>query len=223
MEKKNILFLGKKNDAYTLRALEHLKLLFSDVTSCLGVWGQTLPEEASYWSGDIIISYLSRWVVPQYLLKKAKDVAINFHPATPDYPGIGCINFALYECATVYGATCHHMNEQVDTGNIIRVERFPVYLSDSVETLLARTYDHQLCLFFDIVGGIYSGRPLPKSEEEWTRKPFSRKEFNELSVITQDMDANEIKKRIRATLFGEYKPSVMVAGYDFELKSPIRD
>ena len=165
MKKKNILFLGKKNDAYTLRALEHLKLLFSDVTCCLGVWGQKLPKEASCWSGDIIISYLSRWVVPEYLLTKAKDMAINFHPATPDYPGVGCINFALYECASVYGATCHHMNKQVDTGNIIRVERFPVYPSDNVETLLTRTYDHQLCLFSDIIGRIYCCKPLPKSAE----------------------------------------------------------
>ena len=223
MKKKNILFLGKKNDAYTLRALEHLKLLFSDVTSCLGVWGQKLPKEASCWSGDIIISYLSRWVVPEYLLTKAKDMAINFHPATPDYPGVGCINFALYECASVYGATCHHMNKQVDTGDIIRVERFPVYPSDNVETLLTRTYDHQLCLFYDIIGRIYCCKPLPKSTEMWARTPFSRKEFNELSVITQDMDNDEIKKRMRATLYRDYKPSAMIAGYEFELKTPIRD
>ena len=26
------------------------------------------------------------------LLDKAKEVAINFHPASPDYPGIGCIS-----------------------------------------------------------------------------------------------------------------------------------
>ena len=223
MKKKNVLFLGKKNDDYTLRALEHLRLLFSDITCCLGVWGQKLPEEASNWSGDIIISYLSRWIVPQHLLKRAKDMAINFHPATPNYPGIGCINFALYECASTYGATCHHMNKQVDTGEIIRVDRFPVYPSDSVETLLTRTYDHQLCLFYDIVDEIYSGKPLPESKEVWTRAPFSRKEFNELSVITQDMDAKEIKKRIRATLYREYKPSVIVAGHNFELKTPAKD
>ena len=42
------------------------------------------------------------------------------------------------------------MNKQVDTGDIIRVERFPVYPSDNVETL-TRTYDHQLCLFYDII------------------------------------------------------------------------
>ena len=223
VKKKNILFLGKKDDAYTLKALEHLRSLFSDITSCLGVWGQELPKEASDWSGDIIISYLSRWVLPQYLLDRAKDMAINFHPATPNYPGIGCVNFALYECANVYGVTCHHMNKQVDTGNIIKVERFQVYPSDSVDTLLTRTYDHQLCLFYSIIGSIYSGDPLPESEEAWTRKPFSRKEFNKLSVIVQDMDASEIKKRIRATLFGEYKPSIMVSGYSFELKSPIND
>ena len=120
LKKKNVLFLGK-ND-YTLRALEHLRLLFSDIT-WFGVWGQKLPEEASNWSGDIIF-LLIKMDCPSASIKRAKDMAINFHPATPNYPGIGCINFALYECASTYGATCHHMNKQVDTGEIIRVDRF---------------------------------------------------------------------------------------------------
>ena len=38
----------------------------------------------------------------QNLLKKAKKSAVNFHPASPDYPGIGCNNFALYDNAYLY-------------------------------------------------------------------------------------------------------------------------
>lgn len=215
---KSVLFLGKKNDGHTLKALEYLNLLFKDVTSCLGVWGQELPEAASYWQGDIIISYLSRWVVPQYLLDKAKEVAVNFHPATPDYPGIGCINFAIYEDAKVYGSTCHHMDKKVDTGSVIKVSKFPIYPSDTVETLLARTYDYQLCLFYEIVDILYSGKELPSSDAVWSRKPFSRKEFDDLNKITPNMNNDEIKKRIRATLFKEFKPTIEISGYEFELK-----
>ncbi|ABX09182.1 formyltransferase family protein [Prochlorococcus marinus] len=219
MISKKVLFLGKKNDPYTLKALNHLRLLFSDVYSCLGEWGDKFPEEASWWDGDIIISYKSRWIVPKYLLEKSKEVAINFHPASPDFPGIGCINFALYEDAKEYGATCHHMVQKVDSGDIIQVSRFPVYPNDNVETLLTRTYDHQLCLFYEITHYLYTGKLLPKSDEEWTRAPIQRNDFNELTKIQIDMDKNEINKRIRATMFKDFRPELSLNGFIFELKN----
>lgn len=137
----SVLFLGKENDGHVQKALDFCRLNFTDVTACLGKWGDPLPEDIERWEGEYVISYLSRWVVPEYLLKKAKVAAINFHPASPDYPGIGCNNFALYEEAKEYSATCHHMASRVDTGAIIAVKRFPVFPSDSVSTLLSRTYD----------------------------------------------------------------------------------
>jgi methionyl-tRNA formyltransferase len=171
------------------------------------------------WEGEYIISYLSRWVVPEYLLKKAKVASINFHPGSPDYPGIGCNNFALYEEAKEYGVTCHHMASRVDTGAIIAVKRFPVFPTDNVATLLLRTYDYQLVLFYEIVSLILEGKELPVSEERWTRKPFSRKEFDELGRITPDMTKEEIGKRIRATTFGVWKPNIELQGFVFELKT----
>tara|TARA_Y100001968_G_scaffold322991_1_gene359979 strand:- start:861 stop:1535 length:675 start_codon:yes stop_codon:yes gene_type:complete len=220
---KSILFLGKKNDPYTLKALKHLRLIFTDVTSYLGEWGDKLPEEASSWEGEILISYKSRWILPKYLLDKSKEVAINFHPASPDYPGIGCINFALYENAKEYGSTCHHMNPKVDTGDIIKVVKFPIYPYDNIETLLTRTYDYQLCLFYEISSYLYSGKTLPRSNEKWLREPISRKDFNELNTIRVDMTSREIKKRIRATLFKSYRPKLSFKGFNFELKENIKE
>ncbi|MGD8455157.1 MAG: formyltransferase family protein [Anaerolineales bacterium] len=212
-----ILFLGKQEDPYCAKALEFCQSNFAEVTGCLGVWGDPLPRKAVEWSGDYIISYLSRWVVPATLLERAEKAAFNFHPASPDYPGIGCNNFALYENATEYGVTCHHMEAKVDTGAIIAVKRFPVHLSDDVASLLTRTYEHQLELFFEIVGGIASGQPLPSSQEKWTRKPFTRQEFNQLFVITPDMSEEEITRRIRATRYKHWRPYVVLGGHTFEL------
>ena len=105
----SLLFLGKADDPDCARALEFCQQAFAPVTYCLGKWGDPLPGKVQEWEGDYIVSYLSRWVVPDALLKRARKAAINFHPASPEYPGIGCNNFALYENASEYGVTCHHM------------------------------------------------------------------------------------------------------------------
>lgn len=220
MDKRDfsILFLGKAEDAYCNRALEFCRQRFTHVTDCLGVWGEPLPQAARDWSGDYIISYLSRWVVPPFLLQRARKAAFNFHPASPEYPGIGCNNFALYEDAQEYGVTCHHMAAKVDTGPIIAVRRFPVYPKDGVAELLERTYQHQIALFFEIVGLLAEGKDLPVSDETWKRPPFSREQFNALFIITPEMSRQEIARRIRAVSYRHWQPYIELHGYRFEYR-----
>jgi methionyl-tRNA formyltransferase len=220
MPKTNLsmLFLGKAEDPYCARALAFCQERFRQVTACLGAWGDPLPEAARTWQGDYIISYLSRWVVPESLLGRARAASFNFHPASPEYPGIGCNNFALYEGAEEYGVTCHHMAPKVDTGSIIAVRRFPVYPEDGVAELLERTYGHQLALFFEILDLLAKGKDLPVSEEGWTRPPFTRAQFNELFVITPEMSKEEIARRVRAISFQHWQPYVKLQGYRFEYK-----
>lgn len=218
-QKGSILFLGKADDTYVEKAIAFCTANFDDVTAHVSGWGEPLPESVKSWEGDYIISYLSRWVVPAYLLERAAIAAFNFHPASPDYPGIGCNNFALYESAKEYGVTCHHMAPRVDTGSIIAVTRFPVMPTDDVAAILARTYDYQLILFYEVLASVLQGTGLPASDEQWTRKPFSRAEFNELGKISPDMSQAEIAKRIRAISYGPWKPTVTIQGFTFELKT----
>lgn len=214
----SILFLGKADDPDCALALTFCREHFMKVTHCLGAWGDPLPAAARDWAGDYIISYLSRWVVPDFLLKRARKASFNFHPASPAYPGIGCNNFALYENAKEYGVTCHHMASKVDTGAIIAVRRFPVYPQDGVAELLERTYEHQIALFFEIAGLLAEGEELPVSNETWTRSPFTRAQFNELFVIRPEMSKAEIARRIRAISFKHWQPYVELQGYRFEYK-----
>jgi methionyl-tRNA formyltransferase len=215
---KSVLFLGKKNDEYCDRALKFVEDNFDNVTSYFSAWGEPMPTEITDWSGDYLLSYLCRWVVPLATIRSAQQGAINFHPASPEYPGIGCNNYALYENASEYGATCHHMAGKVDTGKIIAVKRFPIFSTDDVSTLLQRTYEFQLVLFYEIVGKIINEEPLPAADENWTRQPRSRKEFNELGIITPEMSADEVARRVRAVSYGVFQPTVDIGGFRFELK-----
>lgn len=212
---RSLLFLGKVDDPHCERALAWCRSLPIDVQAHLGGWGEPLPVAAREWVGDLIVSYLSRWVVPRPLLAAARVAAINFHPASPDYPGIGCNNFALYDGAAEYGVTCHHMAATVDTGPIIAVKRFAVTDDDDVASLLAHTYEVQYELFLEVMEALMAGRGLPESTETWTRSPYTRAEFDQLGKITPDMDASEIARRIRATSFGPWQPTVELAGHVF--------
>lgn len=212
----SLLFLGKLGDPYCEQALKFCQQNFRQVSYSLGKWGDPLTDDIRYWEGDYIISFLSRWVVPEETLKRARKAAINFHPASPDYPGIGCNNFALYEDAKEYGATCHHMAARVDTGRIIAVRRFPVYPDDGVAALLKRTYENQIALFLEIAQLIADGKDLPVSPESWTRPPFTRKQFNELFKITPDMPKDEVSRRIRAISYGTWQPYIEIQGFRFE-------
>jgi methionyl-tRNA formyltransferase len=220
MTKNNfsLLFLGKAGDPDCARALEFCQQNFARVTYCLGKWGDPLSDDLRRWEGDYLISFLSRWVVPEELLKQTRKAAINFHPASPEYPGIGCNNFALYENAREYGVTCHHMAVKVDTGRIISVRRFPIYPEDDVAALLKRTYENQISLFFEIAQLMAEGKELPVSHETWTRPPFTRKQFNDLFKITPDMPKEEIARRVRAVSYGSWQPYLEIEGFKFEYK-----
>jgi len=136
-------------------------------------------------------------------LKRTK-IAINFHTGTADYPGIGCTNFALYNQEKKYGVVCHYMNPGVDSGDIIYQDIFRIYENDTVETLTVRCYAHLISLFYDVCDDIIQGRELPDIGIKWNRKPYTRKELNELCRCTSNMSKSEIKRRIRATNFNNW-------------------
>jgi len=197
----SILFIGKKNDFYCNCAQEFIQLHFPNHRIVLGLRGDDFPEDIKKWKGDYIISYLSPWIIPESLLKHANKANINFHPGPPEYPGIGCTNFAIYNQEQFFGITCHHMHPKVDTGKIIAVKRFPLYEQDTVYSLTQRCYSYILFLFYEIVSLIHENKSFPECEENWTRKPYKRKELNELCKIKPDMSYHEIKKRVRAVTF----------------------
>lgn len=213
----SILFICKEDDYYVEKAKEFIKINFENVTIIEGQRGQLLPSEAKSWTGEYIISYLAPWVIPKEILQKAKKAAINFHPGPPEYPGIGCTNFAIYNEEKIFGVTCHHMNPKVDSGDIIAVRRFPLLETDTVYSLTQRCYSYILTLFYEIVNDIIQGDKLPKSQEKWTREPYKRYELNALCKITQDMTDDEIKRRIRAVKFpGAPGAYIEINGMKFE-------
>ena len=52
----------------------------------------------------------------------AKIAAINLHPGSPKYRGIGCLNYALYNKEKKFGFTIHLISKKIDCGKILNVK-----------------------------------------------------------------------------------------------------
>jgi len=212
-----VVLFGKNNKPGIKEVIEYLKIHFKEVKIFLGERKSEFPTEAKRIFSDILISYMSPWIIPKEILSNTKLWNINFHPGPPNYPGIGCTNFALYNGEKIYGVTAHLMEEKVDSGKIIGVKRFPILETDTVYSLTLKSYGFMLSLFFEIIDYIIENNKLPECNEKWTRAPYTRKQLEELCVITPNMSEEEVKRRIRATQFpGMPGAYIELYNYKFE-------
>lgn len=198
-----------KHDRFSHQARKIAEAAFGNrVVTCAGTVGDPEPEILGTASPDVLISFLSPWIIKRSALERA-GLSINFHPGSVEYPGIGCYNFALYEGAQEFGAVCHHMLPKVDTGKIVMERRFLVHHDDTVETLKLRTMEAMVDMFGEVVAVIEAGENLPAAPTHWTRRPFTHADLSALKVIKSIMPPAEIERRVRATVYPGYPGPVL--------------
>jgi methionyl-tRNA formyltransferase len=215
------IYLLAKQDRFSQQAETAAQILFGPrLRSFTGKVGDPLPEAVANGEPAFLLSFLSPWIIPGPVLERA-GTALNFHPGSVEYPGIGCYNFALYEGTAEFGAVCHHMLAKVDSGQVVEERRFPVLSSDSVESLKYRTMVTMLAMFHDLGSLIASEQPLPVASRQWTRRAFTRREMEALKRIEPDMAQDEVRRRLRATLYPGYPgPYVQVGEERFYASVP---
>ena len=202
---KKVLFITREDSFNNNIIIPFIKKNFEATIICENRT-KSIPKTVYDWSGDYIFSYLCPWIIPMSIIKKAEIAAINFHPGSPKYPGSGCYNFAIYNGEKEYGVTCHFLSKKVDTGQIISVKTFPLLQDDNVEDLINRTYVYLNILFFDITLSLIKNKPLPNSKLKWERLPYTKKQLDNLCILSKKMDQSEIERRKKATTYGEYSP-----------------
>ena len=147
--------------------------------------------------------------------------------ATREYPGSGCLNFALFEDAKYYGVTAHHMNEKIDDGDIIMVKKFPISRKDNVESLLKKTHIELYNLFCKFILLLKKDKfllnkiKLSSNKNEWGPIKRRIKDVDKLAIVNPNMDEKEIKHIIRATYTKKYPTTLKIHGLKFEFKNKI--
>ena len=215
--KKNIkiLFLKKKNCKYCSKISEILKKKYKKVSI-----SHSIKNQKKINSFDYLICFRSQEIIKNKILKQIKIASINFHPGPPEYRGIGCANWALYKNEKYYGVTCHLMDTKIDNGDILSVRRFKIGQNYNLEKLLNKTHLKLFNQFKLIEKSIYEDnfdKFLNKKKKiKWSKKLFKRTELNNLYNIKLNIKKIRLKKILRATLYGNYKPYIQIHGHKFE-------
>ncbi len=168
---------------------------------------------------DLVLSFLFWKRIRRPLIEHARIGCLNFHPAPlPDVRGVGGYNVAVLERLAEWGVSAHFVDEQFDTGDLVRVDRFPI--DPTTETALSldiRSQEHLLGLFCDVVDRALASEDLPRAPQGEGRY-VTREEFERLRRVGPDDPPELTERRIRAFWYPPYDgATIEVAGRELTL------
>lgn len=166
-----------------------------------------------------LVAFCTEVIVPPATLERCAAGAYNFHPGPPEYPGIFPSCFAIYDGATTFGATAHRMTAMVDGGDIVAVSRFDMPPNVDRLHLDGLSFDAVMSLFKETVPRLLDlSTDLSPLGETWTGPARTRKHFEQLCHLPDNVSQEEFERRYRAVGEGpEHALTLEVHGHRFRL------
>ena len=167
---------------------------------------------------DYLFNFLSPLKVAKETLNNIEKYSINFHPGPPEYPGVGSASYALFNQDKLYGVTAHLMAETYDSGEILKIIKFPISSGDYCDTLFDRALIYCLLLFYHVLHEISSVGNIEPISIKWKRNPTTRKEFQQWMTIDPNDPEDVLKRKIRSVKHSRFSgPYLRMFDEIFEL------
>src|SRR5947207_6405473 len=143
----------------------------------------------------IVVGY--ERIIPKWILDLPRHGNINLHASLlPKYRGAAPIQWAIALGETVTGVTTMHIDEGLDTGDILLQQELAISESDTAETLSPKLAAIGADLMIDTLRGLQSGtiRPQRQDNAQATLAPILKKEDGRIDF---SRCAQEIHNRFR--------------------------
>ncbi len=162
---------------------------------------------------DLVLSFLFWKRIRGPLIEVGRLGCLNFHPAPlPDLRGMGGFNVAILEGFAEWGVSAHFVDEDFDTGDLVRVDRFPIDPAATALSLDIESQERLLTLYEEVIDLALAGEELPRSPQGEGRY-VTREEFEEMRKVPPGEDAETLERRIRAFWYPPYDgATIEVAG-----------
>ena len=146
---------------------------------------------------DLIITCAYGQILPKELLSCAKYGAINIHASLlPKYRGSAPINWAIINGEDKTGITLMYMDEQMDTGNIIKTVETDITLDDTYGSLYDRLSNLGAKLLKENLDYLVSGNvdSINQDDSIATYAPMIKRETE---LLDFNLDGRSIINKIR--------------------------
>ncbi len=160
---------------------------------------------------DIGIAFLYGHRIPASEFERKREW-INFHSAPlPELRGVGVAYQAIMQSAPEFGASIHYMDPDLDTGELIEVQRFAIKPYHTAGDLVRRSHRLLIRLFRKHVPAILEGK-VPSTRQG----PGA---YYRRSILPTYVELNESQERlIRAlTVHPLYHARVRIGGRSYRI------
>ena len=150
---------------------------------------------------DVIVVVAFGQLLPKRVLDIPSCGVINLHPSLlPKYRGAAPIQWTLINGEDETGVTLMLLDVGEDSGDIICMERLPIELEDTSETLHQKLANIGAQLLIEVLSDLQPGEPpvaTPQNHSEATHAPRLTKE---IGCINWSESSTRIHNLIRGTL-----------------------
>jgi methionyl-tRNA formyltransferase len=145
---------------------------------------------------DLVISFLFWKRIRPPLIALGQLGCLNFHPAPlPDFRGLGGYNVAVLEGLSEWGVSCHYVDEELDTGDLVAVDRFAIDPErETAFSLDLVSQERLLALFQRVLGELLAGHELPRSPQGEGRYVDAA----ELESLRALRPGDDVERKLRA-------------------------
>jgi natural product biosynthesis luciferase-like monooxygenase protein len=150
---------------------------------------------------DVLLSVANLRVLPDAVLAQA-DININFHDGPlPGYGGLNATTWAILGGETHHEITWHVMTADVDGGEIITTESFPILPDDTAFALNARAYEAALRSFPRVAEQLADRALQTHPQPGGTRRMFGKFQ-RPVAVFDPRTPAEATERTVRALSLG---------------------
>jgi methionyl-tRNA formyltransferase len=137
---------------------------------------------------DVFISILYDKILNKNFLQNKE--CYNFHPAIlPNYAGVGTMTWSILNKETEHGITLHLIDEGIDTGDIIEVNKFKIDEDETSHSLYEKTMKKMLDFFKKKWYIILNGDYKTYKQDFSKRKVYTYKDLDNLLNLSNYMRA----------------------------------
>jgi len=183
-------------------AKEHNILTYSNIDEATKVL-----QEIEF---DYLINIASTFTLPDWLLSKSKQLAINYHNGpSPSYAGMHSASWAILNNEKLHRITWYTMVEGENEGNILKQSEFIITDADTALSLNIRCYERSIKLFTELVDEIIQGKASIAPQIKFSGTFFySQQKPLGGGILDWSSTVNEIERLCRALDFGTYLNSI---------------
>lgn len=152
----------------------------------------------------------------EFLTKPSRGL-INFHPAPlPEYKGTAGYNLAILEGRSTWGVSAHYVDEEIDTGDIIKVLGFDIDPERELcTTLEEKSMNYMRVLIDDVLRRALLSETRLNSIPNIGGRYVSRQQMEDMKIVKP---GDDVTRKARAFWFPPYDgANITIDGKKFTL------